>query len=78
MTSVSVEPQHFGLYPYDIYRQGERAMAADKTTIEKLLRVIAQSLERQAAATEAIAARLSEIKVAIERKRLTSDTWLRE
>lgn len=53
-------------------------MAADKTTIEKLLRVIAQSLERQAAATEAIAARLSEIKVAIERKRLTSNTWLRE
>ena len=52
-------------------------MAAGKTTIE-LLRVIAQSLERQAAATEAIAARLSEIKVAIERKRLTSNPSSRE
>ena len=50
-------------------------MAADKTTIETLLRVIAQSLERQAADNEATAARLSEIKVAIERKRLTSNTW---
>jgi len=53
-------------------------MAADKTTVETLLRVIAQSLERQAAATEAIAARLSEIKAAIERKRLTSNASLRE
>jgi hypothetical protein len=53
-------------------------MAADKTNIETLLRVIAQSLERQAAATEAIAARLGEIKVAIERKRFTSNTSSRE
>jgi hypothetical protein len=44
-------------------------MATNKTTIETLLRVVAQSLERQAAATEAIATRLSELKVAIERKR---------